>query len=185
MTQQAPRVRERKGEPFAALRENAARLATGVTVVTTEFERVPMGMTVNAFTMVSLEPQLLLVCLNRSSRLLATVRRSEVFAVTILAADQLRCARWFATPGRPVGDICFAGIPTQPDEATGCQILSDGVAYFGCVVDRAHPAGDHVVVIGEILSYGLLRPAPVLLFADGCYTELRTGVSAPDAVGHR
>jgi flavin reductase len=181
VTQQVRRVRVRHGEPFAELRETAARFATGVSVVTTEVDHVPMGMTVNAFTMVSLEPQLLLVCLHRRSRLAPAIRTSGVFAVTILAADQDCVASWFASPGRPVGDICFAGIPTHGDRATGCPVLSEGVAYFGCAVDREEPAGDHVVVIGEIVSFGLLRPAPLLLFADGCYSELGTDVEEPHA----
>lgn len=182
MTQQQVRgVRVRHGEPFAALRETAARFATGVTVVTTEVDHVRMGMTANAFTMVSLEPMLLLVCLHRHCRLVPAVRKSGVFAVTILAADQGCYARWFASSSRPVGDICFAGISTHADHATGCPVLSEGVAYFGCAVHRAQPAGDHVIVIGEIASYGLLRPAPLLLFADGCYSELGGGVEEPQA----
>jgi flavin reductase len=183
--QQVRRVRVRDGEPFAELRETAARFATGVGVLTTEVDHVPMGMTINSFTMVSLEPQLLLVCLHRLSRLVPAIRKAGVFAVTILAADQCGVARRFASPGRPVGDICFAGIPTHGDRATGCPILSEGVAYFGCAIDRAELVGDHVVIIGEIVSYGLLRPAPLLLFADGCYTELETAVEEAHAARQR
>jgi len=165
-------ARSRDDERFAALRETAGRFATGVTVVTSSVEGVPMGMTVNAFTMVSLEPTLLLVSLNRRSRLTAAVRRSQVFAVTVLAADQERAARWFATRGRPSGERCFRGFPTFEDEATGCPVLSDGVAYFGCRVFSQQIAGDHSLVIGRVESYDLLRPEPALVFCDGCYRDV-------------
>jgi flavin reductase (DIM6/NTAB) family NADH-FMN oxidoreductase RutF len=164
-------ARSRNDERSAALRETAGRFATGVTVVTTAVDGVPIGMTVNAFTTVSLEPPLLLVSLSRRSRLTSAVRRSQVFAVTVLAADQEHCARWFATRGRPSGKACFRGIPTFEDEATGCPVLSEGVAYFGCRVFSHQIAGDHTLVIGRVESYGLLRPEPALLFCDGCYRE--------------
>ena len=165
-------ARSRADERHAALRETAGRFATGVTVVTSAVDGVPMGMTVNAFTMVSLEPTLLLVSLNRRSRLTAAVRRSQVFAVTVLAADQERAARWFATRGRPSGERCFRGFPTFEDEATGCPVLSDGVAYFGCRVFSQQIAGDHSLVIGRVESYDLLRPEPALVFCDGCYRDV-------------
>lgn len=171
-------VPESPGTPTGELsrwfRSVAGRFATGVTVAATAADGVPVGMTVNSFTTVSLEPTLLLVCLHHRSRLLAAVRRSEVFALTVLGADQRQCAQWFANPARPAGWAGFAGIPCHLDPVTGCPLLDDGVAYFGCTVEQHHSAGDHEVLIGAVRSWGLLRPGPPLLFADGAYAELAT-----------
>src|SRR2546422_1349991 len=90
-------------------RNVAAHFATGVTVVTSVAGDVPVGMTVNAFATVSLDPALLLVSLRRGSRLLSCVQDSGVFAVTVLAADQWRQAAWFASRTRPTGAASFAG----------------------------------------------------------------------------
>lgn len=162
----------RTDDPGPAFRSVAGRFATGVAVATTQLNGVPIGMTVNAFTTVSLDPTLLLICLNHQSRLLSAVRQSQRFAVTVLAADQRGCASWFAKRGRPTGEAAFADVRHHADPTTGCPLISDGVAYFGCVLNQAHPAGDHAVLIGEVQASGLLRPEPPLLFVDGGYAEM-------------
>jgi 3-hydroxy-9,10-secoandrosta-1,3,5(10)-triene-9,17-dione monooxygenase reductase component len=151
-------------------RSIAGRFATGVAVVTSCADGTPVGMTVNSFTTVSLDPRLLLVCLRRDCRLLGAVARSNCFAVTVLAADQQECAAWFANSARPNGAAEFEGIPAYRD--AGCPVLSDGVAYFGCATERIVEAGDHLVLIGEVHSSGLLRDEPPLLFVDGHYAAL-------------
>lgn len=153
----------------AAFRSVSARFPTGVAVATSHADGLQVGMTINAFTTVSLDPALLLVCLNLRSRLIEVIRRSGVFAVTVLAADQCDCARWFADRGRPTGPLCFADVATHADTATGCPLLTDGVAYFGCRVARHYPGGDHTVLLAEVESFGLLRGEQPLLFVDGRY----------------
>ena len=159
-------------ESSRGFRTAAGRFATGVAVATSQVDGSPVGMTVNSFATVSLDPMLLLVCLCQHSRLLAAVTRSGVFAVTVLAADQRACARWFASPGRPAGPAEFAGVPHHTDPRTGCPLLSDGLAYFGCTSYQQHESGDHVVLIGRAQSWGLLQPGPPLLFADGGYCDV-------------
>lgn len=156
-------------------RSIAGKFATGVAVATSHADGQPVGMTVNSFTTVSLEPRLLLVCLKRECRLLDAVCRSGRFAVTVLAADQRDCAAWFANPHRPHGSEEFAGIPRQSDPGSACSFLTGGVAYFGCTADQIHPAGDHMVLIGEVRSSGLLRAEPPLLFVDGHYADMAAG----------
>src|SRR4051794_39043375 len=109
-------------------RRVAGRFATGVVVVTSAADDVPVGMTVNSFTTVSLDPALLLVCVRRDSRLLASIERSAVLAATVLAADQRWQAQWFANRARPTGAAAFVGVPTMPGPATGCLVLADGAA---------------------------------------------------------
>lgn len=159
-------------DTLRGFRNVAGRFATGVAVATTRVDGTPVGMTVNSFTTVSLEPTLVLVCIDRRARLLSAIARSAVFALMVLAADQQGQARWFATRGRPTGFAEFAGARYHLDARTGCPLLSDGIAYFGCALYGQHPAGDHDVLIGAVQSYGLLRDAPPLLFVDGHYAEV-------------
>jgi flavin reductase len=154
-------------------REVAGRFATGVAVATSWVDSAPVGMTINSFTTVSLQPILVLICLTTGSRLTTAISRSRRFAITVLASDQRETARWFATHGRPAGRAQFANAPYIRDSVTGCPLLSDGVAYFGCASYRHHAAGDHVVVIGRVRSWGMLRPLPPLVFVDGRYGEQR------------
>jgi flavin reductase len=162
-------------EPIDAgrhFRSVAGRFATGVAVVTACRDDGPVGMTVNSFTTVSLDPRLLLVCLKRDCRLLGAVEGNGRFAVTVLADDQRDAAAWFAAAGRPTGPAGFVGFAVDPERETGCPLLTDGVAYFGCDAVRTDPAGDHMVLLGEVRSSGLLRAKPPLLFVDGHYAEV-------------
>lgn len=158
-------------------RSTAAHFASGVTVVTSIADDVPVGTTVNAFTTVSLDPALLLVSLRRGSRLLASVEESGVFAVTILGADQRRHASWFASPTRPTGVAAFAGIATRPAPRTGAPLLAEGVAYFDCRVHEVYPGGDHAIVLGEVVGCGELVPREPLMFLGRDFVTL--GTTAP------
>ncbi len=161
----------------ARLRSVARRFATGVTVVTSRADGAPVGMTVNSFATVSLEPATVVVAVRVGSRLACAVRRSGVFAITVLAAGQTACARRFADPKRPFGAACFAEFATHPEPSTGCLVLSDGIAYFACSAHAAHRYGDHIVLIGGVTACGPLRAAPALAFADGVFTHLDTAAS--------
>lgn len=156
-------------------RQVAGQFATGVAVVTSIADDVPVGMTVNSFTTVSLEPTMLLVCLRRGSRLLSSIERSEVFAATILAAEQQGQAQWFASRARPTGAAGFAGIPVRHAPVTGCLLLSEGLAYFDCRVRELYPGGDHAVVLGEVAACGELWPRRPLLFVGGSYVAIDHG----------
>lgn len=128
----------------------------------------PVGMTVNAFATVSLNPMLLLVCLRNGCRMLDALDVAETFAVTVLAQDQEDVARRFADPARPDGPGAFAGLDIGRTLG-GCTILLAGVAYFECAVATMHTAGDHKVVIGEVCSLGVLQAKPPLLFLDSTF----------------
>jgi flavin reductase (DIM6/NTAB) family NADH-FMN oxidoreductase RutF len=147
----------------------AGTFATGVAVVTSIADDVPVGMTVNAFATVSLDPTLVLICLRNGCRLLSSIQDSNVFAATVLAAQQQRQAQWFANRARPTGAAAFAGVATRPAPVTGCPLLGDGLAYFDCFVHELYPGGDHAVVLGRVAAYGPLRPREPLLFAGGRY----------------
>jgi flavin reductase len=153
-------------------RRLAGSFATGVTVVTSFADDVPVGMTVNSFATVSLDPTLLLICLHNDSRLLASIRQSGLFAATVLTAQQQRQAQWFANRARPTGAAAFASIPVGSAPVTGCLLLSEGLAYFDCRVYDLLPGGDHAIVLGEVAACGELSRREPLVFVGGEFVAL-------------
>ncbi|WP_457029010.1 flavin reductase family protein [Kitasatospora sp. P5_F3] len=142
------------------LRAVLGRYATGVAVVTTRHRGRPAGLTVNSFTSVSLEPPLVLWCLQRSSTSQAAFTGADHFAVHLLAADQRDLAVRFAGPGDR-----FAGLRTEAGRY-GLPRLDGTVATLICHRDRTVPAGDHLILIGRVLEHRATSGAP-LLFVDG------------------
>ncbi|MEH0935373.1 flavin reductase family protein [Micromonospora psammae] len=116
---------------------------TGVSIVTSRHERVPVGCTVNAMMSVSLSPPLLVISLGRNSGTLTAIRRSGVFALNVLCADQRELCGRFAR-----GDQTerFRGVPVQYH--AGLPVLSDALAVTLCSVRDTADCGDHVLVVG-------------------------------------
>ncbi|MCL6636948.1 MAG: flavin reductase family protein [Alicyclobacillus sp.] len=148
-------------------RDIAGCFATGVTVVTTQDAAgLPAGMTVNSFTSLSLDPPLVLVTIAKTSSLFDTFMQAGGYAVNILRADQEGLSRQFATKNIDR----FAQVSYRTG-VSGSPVLDGVLAYFDCrVVDR-HPAGDHVILIGEVVDGGLNDGHP-LLFYRGKYTHI-------------
>lgn len=144
-------------ESCRALRDVLGRYATGVAVITTRHQGRPVGMTVNSFTSVSLAPPLVLWCLSRTSRCRTAFTVAEHFVVNVLAADQDHLARRFAGPGERF-----------TEDAGGLPELAGTAATLVCRRDRLVPAGDHVILLGEVLHHRAADRAP-LLFLDGAY----------------
>jgi len=132
------------------LRRAMREWTTGVTVVTTCLDGQQHGMTVNAFTSVSLEPPLVLVSLERTTRTHGLVERAGIFGVTILAEDQREVSERFA--GR-VSDRAdrFAGLEVDT-LVSGVPFLRGGLAYLDCRVVQRIPAGTHTLFIGEVIA---------------------------------
>jgi flavin reductase (DIM6/NTAB) family NADH-FMN oxidoreductase RutF len=129
-----------------AFRGCVGEFATGVAVVTAEHEGVPAGMTLNSFTSVSLEPLLVLVSLAHGSRTLHATRPSGRFAVSFLARSQTDVALEFAQPWAP-----FALGRVERDRE-GFLAVTGAVAVLRCEVQRIEDAGDHALVLGEVIS---------------------------------
>ena len=155
------------------LRHAMRQWATGVTVVTTQLGGQRHGMTVNAFTSVSLEPPLVLVSLERTTRTHALVERSGVFGVTILAGDQLEVSERFA--GR-VSDLSdrFAGLETDR-LSSGVPFIRGGLAYLDCRVVERHEVGTHTLFIGEVTAAQSDGEGGPLLYLNREYRELKQG----------
>lgn len=141
------------------------RFATGVTVVTAR-GRHPHAMTANSVASVSLDPPLLLVCIEQDARVHDAVVEDGRFGVSVLAEGQGRISDWLATRGRPlVGQL--AQVPTMTGEVLGVPLVTGSLAMLECEVTATHPAGDHTIVVGAVR--GLTLPEhegePLVWFA--------------------
>lgn len=148
-------------------RRAMGRFVTGVTVVTTIYGGQPYGLTVNAFCAISLDPPLLLVSLQQTSRTLAMIERSGCFAVNMLSAGQHTLAKQFAHKG--LGDRPFATVPYHHGARVSDVALFDqALARLECVVVSAYPAGDHMLLLGEVMAIeqddGMPATAPLLFY---------------------
>jgi 3-hydroxy-9,10-secoandrosta-1,3,5(10)-triene-9,17-dione monooxygenase reductase component len=149
-------------------RQVIGRFPTGVTVVTAMGPEGPVGMTANAVTSLSLEPLLLLVCFDNTSRTLPLVRESERFGVNVLAIGQEALARRFA--GKLPESEKFQGVPHTLDD--GVPVIEGAHAWMGCELERLVPGGDHTIGIGAVRAAELGVGEP-LVWWDGTYGALR------------
>jgi flavin reductase (DIM6/NTAB) family NADH-FMN oxidoreductase RutF len=147
------------------------RFATGVTVVTTVVDGQPHGMTANAFSSASLDPPLILVCVDHEAVLHDLLGESEAFGVSILAAAQEHLSIWFATADRPGGRAQFADVAWAPGAHTGAPLLDGAAARLECRPAGRFPAGDHSVFLGEVVAAELDSTNSPLLFLDGAYRD--------------
>ncbi len=133
-------------------RQVAGQFATGVTVVTTCSQGKPAGITVNAFCSVSLEPPLVLVCIDLISLTLPVIRESGSFAVNILTNEQEELSRCFAgSTEERYEHFCHASFHIA---ATGAPIIDDVLAFIDARVVAEYPAGDHVIFLGQVEAMG-------------------------------
>jgi flavin reductase (DIM6/NTAB) family NADH-FMN oxidoreductase RutF len=132
-------------------RRAMGRFATGVTVLTTRTRDVDYAMTASAITSVSLEPLLLLVCIEREGRFHDAVLDAGFWGISVLSGRDRPGAEWLATRGRPVhGQL--DRIPHHRGPQTGVALLNDALSTFECRTTAVHPAGDHSIVVGEVVS---------------------------------
>lgn len=130
-------------------RKVMGHFATGVTLVTGRDEDgVPVGLTANAVTSVSLEPPLILVCLDQLSESRPVLLRTGHFAVSILRSGQDELARRFS---RSDPEERFDGLRTRT-AVTGAPLLAEALAWADCRTWKSLEAGDHTVLVGEVLA---------------------------------
>lgn len=138
-------------------RRTLGSFATGVTVVAAfDTDGDPWGLTANSFCSVSLDPPLVLVCLDRRGRAWPVFARARRFSVNILAAGQKELAQHFASsaPNR------FADVAWTCGKA-GAPLLPKSSAWLECDTDRQIDAGDHVILLGIVAAYGHDDRAPL------------------------
>jgi flavin reductase (DIM6/NTAB) family NADH-FMN oxidoreductase RutF len=125
-------------------------------------------MTATAFSSLSLDPPLVLVCVITSSAGADMIRRNEIFAVNILADNQEAISRYFASRDRPKGRDAFREI-AHSTVVTGAPIIDGVVGYLDCRLHSTHEAGDHLIFIGEVLALGSDPEVRPLLFHNSRY----------------
>jgi len=160
--------------PFTGreFRDVLGRFASGVTVITTNGEAGPYALTANAFSSLSLDPPLVLVCVAKSGRAIERLMANRVFAVNILAGDQTAMSQYFASRDR-ARDVSMLADIAHRVGASGAVILDGVVGYVDCRLVVAHDAGDHVILVGEVLDLGKSEAERPLLFYQGKYRELK------------
>lgn len=142
-------------------RDVMGHFATGVTVVTTRGSSGrPLGMTVNAFTSVSLEPMLVLVCIHKEATSHDPLLQTGVFAVNILDREQGPVAARFAASDALERFRDFKVV----DGPLGSPLLPGALAWLECRVESVVPGGDHSVIMGEVLACGARDGEPLLFF---------------------
>lgn len=161
---------ERRVSP-EEFREALARFATGVTVVTAPARDGPHGVTVNAFASLSLDPPLVLVCIERGRYSHAVLEASGVFAVNILAVDQEPLSRFFSSATRPEGPQAFRGIPHRSGR-TGAPVLEGCVAILECRTVAQYPGGDHSIFVGAVEAAEVHASRAPLVYYNRTYHRL-------------
>jgi len=151
-------------EPKGEFREVLGYFATGIAVVTGVYRGAPVGMAANSFTSVSLEPPLVGCCPAHSSTTWPKIRESGGFCVNIMGSGSEEVCRRFAIRGA----ARFDGIDYREADS-GRPIVVGAIAWIDCAIEAEHTAGDHCVVVGRVLSSGVLMPEPPLLFFRGKY----------------
>jgi flavin reductase (DIM6/NTAB) family NADH-FMN oxidoreductase RutF len=154
-----------------AFREAIAHFATGVTVITTLHEGKPAGMTASAVASLSLDPVLLLVCINNRLPTHSAIEASRRFVVNVLGEGQEELALRFA---RPAPDK-FAGVPLA--EGKEAPVLADAIAHFVCDVHERFPGGDHSIFTGLVRECATMRGKRPLLYFRSGFGSLRDSQS--------
>lgn len=144
------------------------RWASGITVVTSRAGDRMHGMTVSAFSSVSLDPPLVLVCANQASTTHSVIETGGVFTVNILAADQEDVSMKFASS--KYEDTRFEHVEWE-EGTTGAPLITGALANIECKVVSAHREGSHTIYIGQVEALRVRETAP-LLYYRGAYHAL-------------
>jgi flavin reductase (DIM6/NTAB) family NADH-FMN oxidoreductase RutF len=150
-----------------AFRAAMSGLPTGVTIVTSNGGDGPAGATANAVSSLSIEPMMMLACLDRGSRTLLAVQAGDSFGISVLHAGQEPIARAFATKA-PVAEK-WTGVAWS--ERDGLPAIDDALIWIACDLRDVISAGDHVIVTGEVRALGAREGDP-LVFHGGEYRPL-------------
>jgi flavin reductase len=149
-------------------RDAVGSFATGINVITTRSDEAAYGLTANAFSSVSLDPPLVLICVGSTSQGCEVITRNKAFAVNVLSHDQEPLSRFFASKDRPKGVDAFRGVPHSV-AITGSPLLDGAAAQMDCRLHAAHQAGDHMIFIGEVVALNVDSEAKPLIFHGGGY----------------
>jgi flavin reductase (DIM6/NTAB) family NADH-FMN oxidoreductase RutF len=139
-----------------------SHFASGVTVVTTEHDGKPYGLTVASFASLSLRPPMVIICIEKSVKSHDAIAASKKFGVSILASGQTDISNRFATKL----DDKFAGMPTRRGEL-GIPLIEGALTAIECRVREQLPGGDHTIFVGEVVDVQVREGAPLVYFRSG------------------
>lgn len=159
---------DREADPAVAFRKALGQFATGVTIVTTAVEAEVHGMTANAFMSVSLDPPLVVVAVDKKTRMHGFLEESGRYGVSVLGDHQAELSDHFAGRARREVPVEFTWIRQTP-------VVEGAIAHLVARVVRQYWGGDHSLFLGEVeyFRWGTGRP---LLFLNGRYERLIKGV---------
>jgi flavin reductase (DIM6/NTAB) family NADH-FMN oxidoreductase RutF len=145
--------------------------ATGVTIITVDYEGDVHGMTANAFASVSLDPQLVLVCVDQRAQTHAHLHAKKRFGVNVLAENQRAVSEYYALPAE-AQDRAEAETKTRFERtAHGTPVLQDALAYLECRLHTVQDAGDHTIFIAQVEDV-VVREGDPLLYFRGKYRSI-------------
>lgn len=133
--------------------------ASGVTVVTTEHEGERFGITVSAFSSLSLQPPLVLVCIEKATRIHDVIPKAERFAVNVLREGQGDVSNQFASRV----ENRFEGVAVE-DGKLSLPLLSEALAAIECRLHASLPGGDHTIFVGEVVGTHMRNGNPLLYY---------------------
>lgn len=149
------------------LRNTLGKFATGVCVVTTEGPNGPIGMTINSFSSLSLDPALLLWSIQKNSDCFPSFDAAKGYAISVLTDEQMDISNKYASRGDHLldSDDFIQG-------KTGQFILKNAVATFECSVWAKYEGGDHVILVGQVEEFSSTDDQEPILFYSGGYRTL-------------
>jgi flavin reductase (DIM6/NTAB) family NADH-FMN oxidoreductase RutF len=154
----------------ALFRQVAGSFASGVTVITTGSDGDFHGMTASAFTSLSIDPTLIIVCVDKRAETYQALTAAQKFNVNILAADQEALSNTFASKDSPHAHG-LVGIDYKLGEL-GLPVLDGALAFFECRVQQEVDGGDHIIFIGEVDNAGVGDIEAPLLYFRGRYRTI-------------
>jgi len=162
----------------ADFRKAMGAFGTGVTIITVDLDGEVHGMTANAFASVSLEPTLVLVCVDHSTRTHAHLHTKKRFGVNVLCEDQRAISEYYARPERSHENAESEAGARFDRTSHGTPILHGSLAYLECRLHSAQVAGDHTIFIAEVEDV-VVQDGDPLLFFRGKYRKIGAEIENP------
>jgi len=157
----------------ALFRRAMGNFPTGITVLTVEREPGQVhGMTANSLTSVSLDPLMVLVCVDHNARLLSYLKGQRRFGVNVLKESQQVLSEHFARPQLDPHEQARLGVHFRWTES-GIPLLEDGLVHLGCNVAAEHTSGDHTIFVAEVESLEVNEGEPLVYFRGKYHTIQR------------
>ncbi len=151
----------------ARFRQVLGHFASGVTVITTAHEGQNSGMTVSSFTSLSLDPPLILFCVDQRLATHEALLGAGKFVVNVLASDQEHLSRQFASRDQDK----FKGV-AHYSGVLGIPVLEGTIAAIECSLHTTYPGGDHTILVGEVMATQIRDGEPLLYYRGG-YREMK------------